>query len=554
MGDEQPNSVMDQLIALPQNAQAQIGLGQARRSVKSPRHLIVQNRAVDSKLRQQFFKGASWLKEAFFIDCRRNRTRVRDRRNKTESSEFDPGHIFGPGYSVTNAEVRRMYASEIGDHPELLAGILFVVNLGLVMNHSGHFTFKTKYFMHKAAEHLDLPSIDVTFTLETMVVSFGLGPRRTFPSNPGYDAGRLLDMLQDLGKDCLDLAPERACVVLDHVMDEGAVFGWFVDLLNNALFKIMVPVAFFGGDINDSATAACIFPFLYASEKLFPSQASVLKPFLVGVLLPLFQLHLLPTESCHARTVYLSLVLFDLPAVSFLAAPLEIRGGDINLGVSRVISALVKIMSIAVLITVGWQIFGHGTDAQSSLVPTDRCPAYPDVDWKIKAGLLSLIPTNANIVLSKVPLHTLFFVTPITMGFIMFDSFLRNEVPTLPVQVMNFLGIFVASFCSFAGEYWLNIPTIVTIFPFVLVAAPGASCLFAVLQSMGAVQEIVATFFLIGISYSAGIASSQMLWWPIMYKGHRPKQPKLPINREKEQVLDLDNENDNGNDQGELCQ
>jgi hypothetical protein len=164
------------------------------------------------------------------------------------------------------------------------------------------------------------------------------------------------------------------------------------------------------GHLNDSATAACIFPFLYAAEKFLPSQASVLKPFFVGALLPLFQLHLLPTPACHARAVYLSLVLFDLPAVSFLSAPLEIRGGNIILGVSRVISALMKIMSMAILITVGWQIFGHGTDVASSLVPTSRCPAYPNLDWKIKAGLLSLIPTKANIILSKVPASTMFFV------------------------------------------------------------------------------------------------------------------------------------------------
>eukprot|EP00966_Prymnesium_polylepis_P227236 5258197-Prymnesium_polylepis.3 len=192
--------------------------------------------------------------------------------------------------------------------------------------------------------------------------------------------------------ECTD--PLLAMQNRDAIAAMPPVFGCRVETLGQLGFGSWVTIAF-GGDMTYVLFAFIINAICMAvtSGLRHPKMKQMIKlddaefcvfPFLVGLLVPLFDRDAFERDTCHDTAIILGIMLYHLPGMVIVEASMEVMRGMTANGGARLVHSMIKEVFVALGLTLGWQAAG-GREGEVALVaPTNTCD--PFVDWWLQCA------------------------------------------------------------------------------------------------------------------------------------------------------------------------
>lgn len=215
--------------------------------------------------------------------------------------------------------------------------------------------------------------------------------------------------------------------------------------------------------------------------RAFPNTLQAVELLLVTIVIGLFAglgwryilVPKLDEPECHVAILFLSPLLVYLPGSELVYGTYEIKMGKTIIGASRLVSALVRCMFMALGLTIGWQFTGYNAtlDASNqklySLVPTSRCSPFNGVGvapwWLVFAvyNLAMLFP-----VLGGLNIHPRSFLGHYVVAYpsLLLFGALNFACPEpscgLPSYIVNAIGLFFATNLACLREYVTGNPAV----------------------------------------------------------------------------------------------
>ena len=438
--------------------------------------------------------------------------------------------------------------------------MVLILKLALGLFACGHCSVDVELFIGDAAAVLELPTPYISVGHRVLDVSFGsFGPHQL---RCGRDL--VFSGLADLTSLCTAIAngdcrsAHVGLRVCDELLERPLPYGWLVQILAFEGIGILASVVAYHGSVPyDTLGAAVNTAILIAAMhvgKLFRIShlELMLVCFAVGVGAP-FVWHYLSNGGqpiCHIGPQFIGPLLIHLPGCQIIWGSLEIAGGSLIHGGSRMINGMFQAMLMAIFITLGWQFFGrhwalgdptvHPNDgvelegSLTSLPPSIWCPApwqvptegVPEVvTWYfvhtvVALPLLALINVNLNIR----PRESL---GPLACGLCgtVTTGFLAFGLPTaagIPSYLQNIIVSFVTASAGNAVEFYTGLSSVVCVVPALFVFAPGSAAMMACIGSfhrdagetfLGAnVSTLWESITMTAVTYMLGVLFATQLW------------------------------------------
>lgn len=409
-------------------------------------------------------------------------------------------------------------------------------------------------------------SIDAAVVLGLDTPLLDIGPKSTHVNFNGdidhLESARdiMLSKLKDVaylqehtvkhGGDFTKLDIDAACALLDEIEKEPLPYGWLLQDLFYIGLSTFGAIAAFFGSYADMLIVFVISLFNLGLKRVVKRYPTVLLPldsFLVSLLTGMltcgaFKISSWHDDLCSIPIVFLSPLIVYLPGSDLVYGSYEILHNNIIVGASRMTSALVKCMILAMGLTCGWYIVGYGfmTDkgdyqgANASFVPYEKCapftkPMNVGPWWVVFSGwnLVLLFPALGGL---QVKARDIFWIYATAYASLLAFGALNFAIPSdhaLSEFIVNLLGMFVATNLVCLREYIQGDPALPGLIPILLILAPGSSVLIDVLtvmQSSAGVSgnssaDVVTYLFLLGVSYCLGMYIALSYWRPIIRSG-----------------------------------
>jgi len=432
----------------------------------------------------------------------------------------------GPHCAHSEADIRLAYP-DVDEQPQ--DAIVLVLKLGLALAAYGQDTTHTEDVMTKCAVVLGVPLDLVSVDPRELRASF---KGHASVHQLAHSEGLINDKASDIYTLSICIAagevPDvlRACEIIDAISVRKPAHGWLVSQLCALLFPSLVCASCFGGDWIDSGVCLVVSVALMFVEKLcqlvktLSGVKEVFVPATVGLLLPLISGRYLGRDACHYPSMYMSLLLLHVPGLQLIRAAYEIIHGSKSNGGSRMVSAVVSEMFLALVLTAAWQVFASDEDYAAPpskyLVPTEKCVA--PFEWWFAFGVLSVPVVICLAILLNTRLGDIPLVIVLGSGSLLLLVHLSVSFPWLPSYVVNFLTFFCASFIAMAHQYRTGATWFVSLTNTICLLAPGAAALLQTLIGLGAHESGAASFaawfdmLMQGVTYATGLHFAEQLW------------------------------------------
>jgi uncharacterized membrane protein YjjP (DUF1212 family) len=456
------------------------------------------------------------------------------------------GFPLGPPCSNANlleGQIRQQYPLW---PEERVDGVVLVLKLGIAYAASGLSTVSCEARMVGLAKTLGLPSLHVSMSGKALHASFGGGPQHVMGCLHQKQIDRMTDthfVATSLATGaCTDML--AALAALDEIQSRPKPFGWLWEMAGFHAFALFGAISGYAGSWQVDVLAIIILvPAMQAviwicgALPLFSRIQYLLVPATIGFLLPLVVDNILGAELCHVTTVYLSLLLISLPGTELLLGVEELQHGSM-VGAARLIHCIIRIMSTALGLTLGWQATGGRIDGLAEsvatrqlrsamtiqtptyLVPTDLCSPWQP--WWLASGVYAVPWTLSALLILGVrirdwPLPVMACTAALTLE----GAFLEFW-PATPAYVINFVVTYAGSLMCCVFEFASGKSHMLTFVPLIVMLAPGASALRLILESMdangtgdapgGAIFQLLMN----GVSFAAGMHAALEMLRPLM--------------------------------------
>lgn len=241
-------------------------------------------------------------------------------------------------------------------------------------------------------------------------------------------------------------------------------------------------------------------------------------------------------------------LLIHLPGAELVWGAIEVLQGSVIHGASRLIKALFQATSLAVFLTLGWQVFGRNLaqdwlqshdeprtmGAVASLPASSWCAEafpqyYPEYfSWPFVIGVYNM-PLNI-LCLANVFIPVRDWIGPfivgqvglLSLGYLQFQC--TAETCELPSAIQNILSAYAATWVAMVVEVLSGLPSPISVIPVLFIFAPGSA---AVLSTVGAMHlslgDIINTntsswedITIAAFTYGVGIFLAEQTWKPFL--------------------------------------
>lgn len=442
---------------------------------------------------------------------------------------------------VTEGAIRHVY-SDSGDpywSEQKADRVVLVIKLGLALSHAGLASVECEAEMRACAEALGLPrgSIDVGFRM--MTITFGTGTAHTVTVDEGFAIHQLND-LHELAK-CLQANFSQSAAddeeqyllkfaaLIDSVAARPPIYGPLLVEMADTAYRATAVLAVFDGMPMDVLLTALLSVLGKLAMRLGTwlrvpeGLASFNRAALVGFAVPLVSFAL-GIKRCRLPTIYISLLVSELPGSNLLLGAYELSLGNL-VGASRMVRCIANVAYLGLALSMGWVVYGIVDDpnrTEAFTLPTSWCDASAS-HWLVTSALYQLPFGLLNYVLSgmrlrEIPLCLLYFVLTTTLA-----GALMEYVPQFPSFVGNVLIMFLGGMFACFHEFWSGVPYTVPLTPIFLNLAPGLPALVAIVEHMNAIELGQAPnsdpwldLLMQGVTYGLGASLAIELWRPVL--------------------------------------
>lgn len=430
------------------------------------------------------------------------------------------GLAVGPNSTLTESELRSFHK---GHHPEFADRATLLLKIGLSLLAYGRPTVMVEEDLIALARAMELPPLTVAVHVRSIDFRIQGGPWTSVTCSKGFN----LDKSKDVSKLVQAIIAGQpfdvvnALQTVDQVNDRGGSYGWVWLNLSLAILLVNAAYSAFLGTWNAVIATALVVPFVILTTAVAGRWEMVLVPFVVGVVVPICHRFWIPIAPDEFSKVYLSAMLIWLPGSDLTFGALEIFYGSIVNGTSRMFTALIKAMLIAMSLSIGWQFAGYGMAydwvvgddlSKLSSVPVAQAAPPYDFNYTFGVGNLLMVPNallGLGVRIRDIPGAALVvYVTLYVFATLTFYCGPNGTCTSLPKMVVNFLGMLVGGILSNIYEYVTDIPSVVPTIPIVLILAPGSGLVLACLALTNFESEIsthnALIPFLDGVCYTLG--------------------------------------------------
>ena len=458
----------------------------------------------------------------------------------------------GPGCPAKEKEVRAHYNKVTGDK------VVLVLRLALGLLAAGHCTVDVETTVLKTAEALKLPTPRLSVGHRLLQAQFGQAPPHLLTCKRDF----VFSMLKDLQMlaDSLttgEIDPTEAHLaleVLNQMLATPLPYGWIIYDLVFLGIGPWATVAAYYGSYWDMLGAICLSPITVLTyrlcEKLKISHLEeILVPFNLGLFAPLIWRFCNGGQDlCHITPMYMGALLIHLPGAELVWGAIEVLQGSVIHGASRLIKALIQATSLAVFLTLGWQVFGRNLSkdwlqsldapkwigAVASLPESSWCEEtfpqyYPDyMTWYFVIGVYNM-PLNI-LCLANVFIPVRDFIGPflvgqvgmLSLGYLQFQC--TPDTCELPPAIQNILSAYAATWVAMVVEVLSGLPSPISVIPVLFIFAPGSA---AVLSTVGTMHRVLGDNINTNTSswedltkaaftYGVGIFLAEQTWKPFL--------------------------------------
>lgn len=388
-----------------------------------------------------------------------------------------------PGCSVARSEIMSMYP----DDPVMGEKVAFVIKICLAQLECGQATVDAEEYALRVALGLGLDSPRLDLGPRGMTAKFGGGPTHILETKRNIILCKLQDVTDlailvaaKYGKDVV-----AASSVLDEIMEEPLPYGWLVADFMFWLLSTLAAICAFFGSYYDMACVAIISLAVLMVRYIisaYPRTLQALEVMLVSIVIGFFSaigwryvLHPRLNESiCNVSVLFLSPLLVYLPGSELLYGTYEIKMGNIIVGASRLVAAVVRCIFMGLGLTIGWQFVGYnaievdaevnGNTSSFSLVPSARCAPFTGAGvqpwWLVFAvyNIIMLFP-----VLAGLNVHPRGFFGPYAVAYpslLVFGALNFAFEHSLPSYIVNAIGLFIATNLACLREFMTGNPAV----------------------------------------------------------------------------------------------
>jgi len=469
-----------------------------------------------------------WLKEAFYVELKAppsNETLVEMAINDVMQNKTDPqigrdwARPIGPGCPVPEEEIRLCYPPAVNNEEESLADCaVLVLRLSLGLLACGHCTVDAESTALRVAMALKVPHPRISLGHRLLTAQFGASPAHVLTCERDFVFSTLAS-LQSFSESIIvgEITNVKvALLVCDEILARPLPYGW---LLFDICFWLIAPwaaIAAYYGTYWDMLGAAVNSPFVVLTYNFcrrfkIKHLENILVPFILGLVAPLTWRYISGRgqDLCHITPQYMAALLIHLPGAEIVWGALELLQGSATHGASRLVKGLMSAISLAVFVTLGWQVFGRNLASGwlynefyqplpmneqkgsiASLPDSQWCPypPYPTDDplhpypsyfsWQLIVGIYNM-PLNI-LCLINVYIPPRQWLGPfvvgqvglLALGYLQFQC--TPDTCQVPGIIQNLLAAFAATFVAMGVEVLQGLPSAVSIIPVLFIFAPGS--------------------------------------------------------------------------------
>ena len=483
--------------------------------------------------------------------------------------------IIGPNTNITEACIRRCYqpGENLPDGSGSLAETaILVLRLSCLLAANGNSTVDVEAYVAAVLEAL---------SLDRAVVEVGhrFVTAQLDPSGPIHYVGCGMDFSLSAMGDISSVAkviavqrpPIRNCLyVLDQVEERKEPFGRLVKMFALEMVCTVAPFSVYGGDYESMLGGAVLALFVMAALLLIwvldrPHLEVPVVSFTVGVFTPLLWRianSWVVMEQCKASYIMFGTLIIWLPGAQLIYGVHELRLGAVTNGATRLTKGLVNAILISIFLTFGWQFLGRNWETEatfegertnlygkegpiSSLPPSITCASTDATDNWLLASAGMTIPLQCfALIFYQIRLRD--WPGPFLVGWSTYavqgllGSWCSPSTCSLPGYVQTLLVAIWASSAACFFELTTDAPLWSSLIPVILILAPGAGAVKAVLGSFhrsegdgeSSTYTLWESLVLEGATYAAGFLIAMEFWLPLLAikhdvhsysRGHRGK-------------------------------